>query len=205
MKATPTFVFFLIGAISILVMSIHYFQSNDAGIMAGKEIAQFVWYRSTLRAHIIFGIFAISLGPFALFSKHTRTKRIWHKRIGYAYVGSILISGVAGLIVAQYAMGGWVARSGFTALAICWLISTSLGVYSASKRQIDLHRNWMILSYALTFAAIPQRLMLLTVFVTPISFITIYQWSAWLPWILNSAIAFYVIAKQNRQPKISVL
>jgi hypothetical protein len=56
-----------------------------------------------------------------------------------------------------------------------------------------------VISYGLTFAAITQRTLLLVPLLTDIEFIFIYRLSAWLPWILNTAIALYLFKKSEKK------
>ena len=66
-----------------------------------------------------------------------------------------------------------------------------------------LHKRWpqhglyMELSYALTFAAITQRSLLLVPLLTDVPFMPIYQLSAWLPWLLN--LGLIVLARRQKR------
>ena len=66
MKKIAFKVFLFIGAISMIIMSLHYFQSDSAGILKRKEIADSFWFLLTFRTHIFLGIVAISIGLFSL-------------------------------------------------------------------------------------------------------------------------------------------
>jgi len=199
------FVLFLqLGAISMLIMSIHYFQSNKTGILKGKEVASEIWYLCLLRLHILGGIIAMTTGPFQ-FIKSLRVRNIiLHRRLGYIYFISILLSGSSGLVVAQYAMGGLITRIGFSMLAMIWLWITIGALYFIIRGNIRLHKLYMILSFALTFAAIPQRTLLLSAFVVDVPFMTIYQLSAWLPWIGNIILGL-IIFKWSESKQISIV
>jgi hypothetical protein len=87
---------------------------------------------------------------------------------------------MSGLIVAQFAMGGLVSQVGFSFLALGWLGVTIAAVRAVIKGDLQGHRLFMILSYAMTFTAIPQRTLLLLSLYTEIPFIDIYRLSAWL-------------------------
>ncbi len=193
------FIFLFVGAVSMVIMSLQYFQYRITGILKGKEVASQLWYICILRLHILCGLFAISIGPFQ-FIKRLRYKypRL-HKKMGYAYFGSILISGISGLVVAQFAMGGLVSRVGFSFLAIVWLTVTIKAVRAVIRGNLKGHKLYMILSFAMTFTAIPQRTLLLTALYTDISFLDIYRLSAWLPWILNLGIGYLIYSASERK------
>ena len=89
-------------------------------------------------------------------------------------------------------MGGWITTIGFSALSIAWLYTTIKAISSIRKGDILNHKKWMFLSYGLTFSAIIQRTLLLIPLLTETPFMPIYQLSAWLPWMLNLTIAYYL-------------
>jgi hypothetical protein len=81
---------------------------------------------------------------------------------------------------------------GFATLAIFWPLVTIIAFVQARKRLFERHREWMIRSYALTFAAVSVRLIgLPLLFLTrnPVLAITLTLWS----WILNLAVAEWLI------------
>ncbi len=183
-------VFLFIGAMTMVIMSLHYFQSDSAGILKRKEIASSLWYLFTFRTHIFLGLIAIIIGPFQFIAKIRDTYKAFHKTLGYAYAVSVLSSGLAGLIIAQFAMGGWITTIGFSVLSVTWLFTTIMAIISIRCGKVLNHKKWMFLSYGLTFAAITQRTLLLIPLLTEVPFIPIYQLSAWLPWLLNLSIAY---------------
>lgn len=185
--------FLLVGAISMLAMSFHYLIHEKSGILNGKEVADALWYQLLFKLHVLFGLIAIFMGPIQFYTFHKKGYGRQHKLRGYVYVISIGLSGVAGLIVAQFAMGGYITTVGFSLLAVLWLSITTLAVQAAIQRKTAQHKSLMILSYSLTFTAITQRTLLLVPLLTKVSFMPIYQLSAWLPWIINLSIAFLII------------
>ena len=172
-------------------MSTHYFQGEDSGILSGKTFQAAWWYRAAFFLHISGGLMAISTGPF----QFTRQRKAWHIPLGYVYALSVGLSSLSGLLIAPFAMGGWLARVGFTMLGVLWAGSLGLAMGSLSRRDFAQHRVWMLVNYALTFSSITQRSILALTLITPISFITIYQASAWLCWILNLSVAASIIHK----------
>jgi len=169
----------------MLIMSFHYLQVDSTGILKRKEVAYQLWYLFTFRIHIISGLIAISIGPFQFLEKLRMKYALLHKVMGYVYTLSVMLSGYAGLVIAQFAMGGWITSVGFTLLSILWLSTTIIAVRHIVLGAISKHKKWMFYSYALTFAAITQRTLLLVPLLTTIPFMPIYQLSAWLPWIFN--------------------
>lgn len=187
---------------SMLLMSFHYLQSDTAGILKRKEIASSFWYLLTFRAHILFGIIAILVGPFQFIKRLRAQLPILHRILGYIYFSSVLFSGLAGLIIAQFAMGGPITRVGFSILSILWLSSTIKAVGAIRTGDISGHKKWMFLSYALTFSAITQRTILLIPLLTDAPFMPVYQISAWFPWMFNLIIASVLYKRSVLAPTL---
>ncbi len=191
--------FFLIGAMSMLIMSWHYLTQPATGILVKKAAAQYDWYKFIFRTHVLFGLIAISTGPFQLSNTLRRRNLNLHKSLGYLYTLGVGLSSLTGLVVAPHAMGGWISALGFSILAVVWFSTLALGVRAARKGDIISHHMWMYLNYGLTFAAITQRSMLLLAFLPSLPFISVYQASAWLPWMINVIIAYTIFQKTHKR------
>ncbi len=141
---------------------------------------------------IIFSLH-ISCGAVALFVgllQFNRTLRlrhvVWHRRAGMLYLGTVAISGFAGLALSGSAATGTVAVWGFRLLAIFWLVTTFVAWFHILRRDITLHREWMIRSFSLTLAAVSLRLELAAgLMITQGDFNAIYPVMAWACWVPN--------------------
>ena len=180
--------FFLIGAASMIIMSFQYFTIPNSGILEGKAFKSALWYKAAFLVHIALGIVAILLGPFQLWKPLMEKRRTTHRLLGYIYSVAVLISSITGLVIAQFAMGGLVTQVGFSILALLWFTSLTLALNHIVQGRVQDHQFWMNINYALTFAAITQRTMLLLAFIPTWRFMPIYQLSAWLPWMINLSI-----------------
>ena len=107
----------------------------------------------------------------------------------------MFLSGLSGLIIAQFAMGGWITTIGFSILSLMWIYTIIKAITSIRAGDVLHHKKWMFLSYGLTFAAITQRTLLLIPLLTDIPFIPIYQLSAWLPSLINLSIAYFLFRR----------
>lgn len=194
MKKSALITFLLIGAITMIVMSLHYFEIDNTGILKRKDVANKFWYLLTFKTHILLGLMAITIGPFQFLEKVRIQYKAVHRTIGYVYITSVILSSLSGLIIAQYATGGWITSIGFSVLSMTWFFTTIKAIFSIRKGQTVSHQKWMIFSYSLTFAAITQKTLLLIPLLTEIAFITIYQLSAWFPWLLNLNIGYLLFA-----------
>ncbi|MGB3145712.1 MAG: DUF2306 domain-containing protein, partial [Maribacter sp.] len=115
----------------------------------------------------------------------------------YIYTISVLLSGMSGIIIAQFAMGGWITTVGFSLLSLIWIYTIVKAITYIRDGNVLQHKKWIFLSYGLTFAAITQRTLLLIPLLTEIPFIPIYQLSAWLPSLINLSIAYFLFRHSN--------
>ena len=195
-------IFLVVGAVTMLVMSAHYYTTSYSGILSGKAIASWGWYRVCFYTHITMGLVAIVIGSIQFVGRMLRRYKQIHRRIGYLYTGAVALSACTGLVVAQYAMGGVVTRVGFSVLAVLWGSTLFIAMRAALKGRILAHRRWMTLNYALTFSAVTQRTILLFAFLPGLEFMPVYQSSSWLSWSINLTIALLIIKSKTSDTPI---
>ncbi len=179
----------------MLIMATQYYQSVDAGVLRTKPASRSTLYLFFFYIHISAGLVGMLLGPFQFISSWRKKYPKLHRWLGNTYFIGIFSSGLAGLCIAPFAMGGSVSQTGFFVLGLGWLYVTGMGLRAIQQGKYQEHGQWMIRSYALTFATIPQRTLLLFALFTPIPFLDLYRLSAWLPWILQLVIAQWIIWK----------
>lgn len=187
----------------MIVMSLHYLFDDRSGILSRKEVATSLWYLVIFKAHVLFGLTAITFGPFQFITWMRERYKFIHRLFGYTYFVSVSISALCGLVVAPFAMGGWVSSTGFTILSMAWLFITGKSVFAIKNKNFFKHQKWSFLSYSLTFSAITQRTLLLIPLLTDVPFMPIYQSSAWLPWVLNLMIA-HALFKRSTAKKLKM-
>lgn len=148
-------------------------------------------------SHIIFGGLALLIG-WIQFNDKLRIKRVeLHKKIGKVYMISVLISGICSVYISFFATGGFISMLGFFSLGIIWLTSTGLGFKAIKKGDIQSHKKYMIFSYSACFAAVTLRIWLPLLTTLIGEFIAAYRVVAWLCWIPNLIVAYFIIRNQN--------
>ncbi|MES2430223.1 MAG: DUF2306 domain-containing protein [Bacteroidota bacterium] len=167
-----------------------------------------VW-RISFFIHVFTSTLVLFAG-FTQFSKKLlKNKPKLHRRLGYIYVGNILlITGPSGLIMSFYANGGILSIIGFIILSILWMSTTGIALYKAINKDFIGHRMFMIRSFALTLSAISLRAeKVLFAEFTDIAPMDRYRIIAWLGWGLNLLIAeiiIYNLRKKKKALKLSV-
>lgn len=160
--------------------------------------ASFARHPVGIGTHISAASLALLLGPFQ-FSSRLRSR--WpavHRWTGRVYLGvAVLVGGLAGLYISQFAYGGVMSELGFAGLALAWLFTGLRAYLSARARDFPAHRHWMILNYSLSLAAVTLRLYLLPVFIFHIPFELAYPVISWLCWVPNLLMAQFALARRR--------
>jgi len=162
--------------------------------------AGFVAHPLGVYLHVFAAAIALVLGPFQ-FSTRLRRTRIWlHRWMGRMYLGvGVLLGGLSGLYISQFAFGGLAARLGFAALAVCWLYTGLRAFLAIRGRVIEEHRKWMLRNFSLTFAAVMLRLYIPAAAVAGVDLTVAYPVIAWLCWLPNLLVAEWIyITSHNR-------
>ncbi|KAJ5951562.1 uncharacterized protein N7479_009975 [Penicillium vulpinum] len=150
--------------------------------------------------HIIGGGVAILLGPFQ-FIESIRRKSPWvHRWIGRVYVAAIFASGFSGLQISFRSVAYSIGRYGFAALAIVWLITMFMGVFTIWNGNISGHREWMTRNFSLTYAAVMLRWQLPLLMVSGLTVsaaLTITGFSCWIPNLIF--VEWYIGNRKNRK------
>lgn len=180
--------------------------NTDVGFLRIKQeyISIDVW-RTAFFIHVYASMWVLFAG-FTQFSKKLlRHNAKLHRTMGYIYVTNILlITGPAGLLMGFFANGGLLSRVGFVMLAVLWIYFTAMALIKTRKKKFREHRNYMILSYALTLSAITLRAWKYAITNTmTLPPMDVYRVVAWLGWVGNLIVAIYIVRRANNK-KISL-
>jgi hypothetical protein len=97
-----------------------------------------------------------------------------------------------------YATGGFIPAAGFIGLSVAWLFTTTSAYTAIKKRNLRLHQEMMIYSYATCFSAVTLRIYLPLLALYFGNFLTPYSISAWLCWLPNLAVAYLIIKAKRK-------
>ncbi len=111
--------------------------------------------RGLLIPHTLCGTFALLAGPLQ-FSTRLRKRHLkLHRVLGRIYFGSVVLGALTGIALAW----GRPGLPGTSMQGSAWIVCTIAAVIAARNRQIDVHRQWMARSYAITFTFISSRVL----------------------------------------------
>lgn len=198
-------IMFLFAALITIIASRYLTLAPDDFFSQQKAV--YMANTTGLLLHITGAMLALLLGPFQFIAK-LRSGRFLpiHRWTGRIYLIGMLCGGIGGLYMSTIAYGGWFARLGFASLAVSWLFSGWMAYKAIRNKQTEIHRQWMIRNYALTFAGVTLRLWLTLFQAASLDFTLSYITMAWISWLPNLIVAEWafnrirVVVPVRRQP-----
>ena len=146
--------------------------------------------------HLLGAMVALLIGPFQ-FHRSLRNRYVnLHRWLGRIYLLGVLSGGIGGLYMAFFSYGGFVTHLGFGSLAVWWLMTGRMAYKHIRNRQFQLHQEWMVRNFALTFAAVTLRIWLpLFIVLQQGELLPAYQAVSWFAWVPNLIIAEWIIKR----------
>ncbi len=194
--------FAVMTGLSLLLFAITFMYWNfrpDVNFLLTKQdlVSHPIW-RTAFYIHIFGGMLAIALGPFQFVKAFRKRNLNFHRLTGKIYIGAILfIAAPTGLYMAFYANGGFYSTLGFLLMSVLWFYTTYMALHTIKKKQIQNHSNWMVRSYAMTFAAVTLRLWVpFLSLLAEMEHLKVIVVTAWISWLFN-LIAAELIIKMN--------
>lgn len=208
MKKLGTVLVFTFAIVLAISAMVRYFVFDPAATNAtlveqGMALYDFHYqpWNLFLYAHILTASIAILIGPFQFIKKLRNTRKKWHRNLGKAYVGSILISGITGVYLSYFAFGGLSSKIGFFTLSITWLVTTYLGYVHIRRKNVQKHEQWMYRSYSVTFVAVTFRFWSAAIGYSLDNFELGYSAAIWVSLIGNLAVIELWLRRNLNQHK----
>jgi uncharacterized membrane protein len=142
--------------------------------------------------HIAACMVALVIGPLQFLTR-LRKRRFLniHRWMGRLY----LIGSASGFYMAWLSFGELAAHLSFGSLAVWWFTTGLMAYRHIRAGHIEAHRQWMIRSYAMTFAAVTLRLWLpLFIFGFRVAYEEAFVAVSWVCWIWNIPAAEWLIS-----------
>jgi uncharacterized membrane protein len=138
----------------------YYLHYNAAAFTDPLRGAANYWImRGWLLTHITGGMVALLTGPFQFWTGFRMRYVNLHR-----WMGRIFLSGVALGCVGAYRMAivttfGWAFGFALLALATAWFSCAGMALYAILKGQVQVHKEWMVRTYVVTFAFVTFRVL----------------------------------------------
>lgn len=163
------------------------------------EVTSLKAYLPLFYIHVFSSIFALVAG-FTQFNTALLAKyRKLHRAFGYFYfIIVVFLAAPSGIFIGYYANGGIFSQISFMLLGILWWFFTAKAIIEIKKGNVEMHRQFMLRSFALAFSAITLRLWkVILVYLFHPAPMDVYQIIAWLGWIPNLLLIEYLIRKNK--------
>ncbi|MDX2249208.1 MAG: DUF2306 domain-containing protein [Bacteroidia bacterium] len=181
------FLFILAFAIAVYALTFFSFETEGNFLSNKPEVLlDSFFYRLAFYLHVGGGAVALAIGPFQFLPRLRKKRLSLHRVMGKVYLIAILLSSLAGFSLAFFAQGGLPTGIGFGLLAVFWFFTSLMAYIHIRQKKIALHREWMLRSFSLTFAAVTLRLWLALLLAGfRWSFDDAYLFVAYMCWIPN--------------------
>ncbi len=189
--------------IQMLIITMKYvsFHSDVAFLQIKQtEVHTIPFYLFIFYVHVCTAILTLLAGFTQFNSAILTSKPLLHRNIGKLYVVVVLfLAAPSGFFIGLFANGGLFSKIAFVTLSILWFYFTLQAFLAIKKRQFNIHRAFMLRSYALAFSAVTLRLWkVILVYLFHPAPMDVYQIIAWLGWIPNLLLIEYFIFKQKK-------
>jgi uncharacterized membrane protein len=114
--------------------------------------------RGALLLHIGGAVVALLTAPWQFWSGYRRMPMTVHRWTGRIFVAAVALGSVSAAYLSLTTTFGWAFGLGTISLNVAWVATTGMAVYAIRHRLIDLHKQWMIRAYVVTFAFVIIRL-----------------------------------------------
>ncbi|GMQ30162.1 DUF2306 domain-containing protein [Algoriphagus confluentis] len=177
---------------------------NDALPYFGLEESVFGDYwemKWPLIGHISGGLIALTLGPFQFWAGFRNNYLKVHRIMGMAYICGILIAVISSIALSlTIALDfHWTWSLSLIGLAFAWFGTTGMAFRFILLRRINLHKEWMIRSYVVTFAFVLFRWLTRQPFYDELGpFVETGPTAIWLSWVLPLFITEIVLQWNKR-------
>ena len=199
-KGTAVFSVFIFSILMLKTISQYTtFEKNTGFLMFKQQVVNNPYWLTFFYIHI-FSITICLLAGLTQFSNRFLTEnRKLHKIIGKVYVYNILIVNVpACFVLGLFSNGGITGITGFIIQDILWACFTIRAVLSIRKGNTVIHKNAMILSYAITTTAITFRIIKNLFYNEQYhDYELFYGINVWLSLFINLSVAYFIIKKTS--------
>ncbi|RPA68633.1 DUF2306 domain-containing protein [Cyclobacteriaceae bacterium YHN15] len=175
---------------AFLIIFAGKFVINDALPYFGfdEEVYGRFWIMKwPLIGHISGGLIALTIGPFQFWTAFRNKYIKVHRVMGLTYLTAILIGTISSVNMALTTgiAVHWTWALSLIVLALAWISTTGMAFRFILLRRIQMHKEWMVRSYVVTFAFVLFRWLNSTpVFVEMGNFIERGPTMIWVSWVI---------------------
>ena len=103
------------------------------------------------------GMVALLTGPWQFFTGLTGKRMNVHRYTGRIFLGGVTAGVIGATYLAFTTTFGWAFGFGILGLATAWASTTGMAYYAIRKGLVEIHKEWMVRAYIVTFAFVTFR------------------------------------------------
>lgn len=180
-----------------LTASLSSLADGTSGTIAANYVDRPAVIQAAFYVHVVGGGLALVLSPLQFVARLRDWVPRGHRMVGRVALGSIVLGGLAGIVLSTTNVAGPVGTAGFGLLGVLWVACAVTAFVAIRRGDVPTHRRWMVRAFALTYAAVTLRLWLgLLIGVQagagvagPVAFDRAYAVVPFLCWIPNLIVA----------------
>ncbi|WP_161604218.1 DUF2306 domain-containing protein [Roseiconus nitratireducens] len=180
-----------------------YFPADftESAFLGGRRYSFSGLYRVAFYAHVVSCPIALLLGTALVVLGRGRVHIVLHRRLGKVFVGIVILAVVpSGLVMASQAYAGPWAAAGFVALSLATGATALAAAATAIAGRLASHRVWAMRCFILMWSPLLLRMISGLAIVTGWESETIYQWNAWISWLVPLGVHQVVLVRSARWP-----
>ena len=136
---------------------LHYNESAFTDPMRGA--ANYRIMRAWLLMHVTGGMVALLSGPWQFWTGFRARYRRLHRLTGYTFLCGVAVGSIGALRMAIGTTFGWAWGVALLGLATVWVTTSGMAFYAIRKRRVQVHKEWMVRAYVVTFAFVTFRVL----------------------------------------------
>ena len=120
---------------------------------------------------------------------------VYNRLLGKIYVVAVVLGGITGMYLALTSQVNLGYMFGLMAMSFFWASSGLMAFFSIRKKKVELHKEWMLRTYTITFTAFVFTRLIIDVIV-PLEIAEpsdIYALSVWSSWVIPLLILEMII------------
>jgi Predicted membrane protein (DUF2306) len=136
----------------VLKYVLFYYRHYDAA-----SFDQYWPRRGWLFLHMNGGALALLTGPMQFWTGLRRRNLTFHRWTGRLFLLGVAMGVTGSVGLAVTTANGWAFETALMGLALAWATTAAMAYVSIRKRLVDVHKQWMIRAYVVTFAFVTFR------------------------------------------------
>jgi len=138
----------------------YYLHYNPAAFTDPNLGAANYWtMRAWLLMHMTGGMVALLTGPWQFWTGFRMRYANLHRWTGRVFLSAVAVGSFGAFRMAIGTTDGWAFGFALLGLDAAWFTSAAMAYYAILKGQVQVHKEWMVRTYVVTFAFVTFRVL----------------------------------------------